>query len=103
MSFIILPKNATKTAVLVEQNEPVVINDSTPVEVNVQQPVSVDDNSASITVDTDDGPVSTSMYSEDLYRQLSLIDINNQILKQLKIMNMQLSLMTDTTLTREDI
>jgi len=31
------------------------------------------------------------------------VDVLGQILKQLKIMNMQLSLMTDTTLTREDI
>ena len=44
MSFIILPKNADKTAVLVEQNKDVVIDSSTPVEVNIQQPVDVSVN-----------------------------------------------------------
>lgn len=35
----------------------VLIDDSIPVEVNVQQPVSVDDNAASLTIDTDEGEI----------------------------------------------
>lgn len=44
MTFIILPKNTEKDAVLVEQKTgtTTTIDDSTPVEVNVQQPVAVE-------------------------------------------------------------
>jgi len=58
MSFIILPKNTAKTAVLVEQNQDIVIDSTTPVSVTVdnqlEEPLAVEQvqnfNTDSVTV-----------------------------------------------------
>jgi len=77
MSFIVLPKNAAKDAVLVEQKAgtTTTLDDSTPIEVNVQQPVTVNSKS------TD--PVFTDKV---LTNETDTVIILNEISKKLDVL-----------------
>jgi hypothetical protein len=91
MSFIILPKNTAKDAVLVEQKSGTTtkLDDSTPIEVNVQQPVDVS--------------FEVSLLNNILISNRRIFNEITESVVQLKILNKYMQKWHGEEITHEDI